>query len=98
MNWLLAVSAGWLVVGGVLGMLIGHGIRVERGNEPECLPTVDGAAEPATMPAAMASTVPATLPTPGPGRAAGPVDGADRDTVRPRPLVHRPEGVEPSAR
>ena len=36
MNWLITVLAGWTVVACILGLLVGRGIRIERGAEPEC--------------------------------------------------------------
>jgi hypothetical protein len=36
MNWLITVLAGWTVVACILGLLVGRGIRMERGAEPEC--------------------------------------------------------------
>jgi hypothetical protein len=35
MNWIIAVLGGWAVVALVLGLVIGNGIRIERGIEPE---------------------------------------------------------------
>ena len=42
MNWLIAVPVAWAVLALVLGLLIGRGIRMERGPEPEC-PALTGA-------------------------------------------------------
>jgi hypothetical protein len=41
MNWLIALPVGWAVVAAVLGLLIGNGIRIERGKEPELSVTKD---------------------------------------------------------
>ena len=35
MNWIIAVLMGWAAVAVVLGLVIGNGIRIERGIEPE---------------------------------------------------------------
>ena len=35
MNWFIAVPLGWAVVAVVLGLLVGNGIRMECGIEPE---------------------------------------------------------------
>jgi hypothetical protein len=34
MNWFIAIPVGWAVVAVVLGLVIGNGIRIERGIEP----------------------------------------------------------------
>jgi hypothetical protein len=33
MNWVIAVLAGWLIVALILGLLVGRGIRMQRGIE-----------------------------------------------------------------
>lgn len=35
MDWFMTVSAGWTVVAVALGLLIGNGIRIERGCEAD---------------------------------------------------------------
>jgi hypothetical protein len=35
MNWFIAVPVGWAVVALVLGLIVGNGIRIECGVEPE---------------------------------------------------------------
>jgi hypothetical protein len=35
MNWFIAVPAGWAVVALVVGLLVGNGIRIECGLEPD---------------------------------------------------------------
>jgi hypothetical protein len=47
MNWIIAVLIGWAAVAVVLGLVIGTGVRIERGIEPELPFGAAGGAVPA---------------------------------------------------
>jgi len=85
MNWFIAVPAGGAVIAVVLGLLIGRGIRIGRGVEPELPVTADSAGETA-MPTPPRATGTGAGAVPVPVAADAVVVGPDDE---PRPARSR---------